>query len=151
MPCHTARSACTRETARTSECKATCSSCEELRSAIRQDTGLQVRLVAHLSPCTDLHPSCGTWVRQDKCSREPRLMLELCQVRAWQLDSHMWLCCACHVSHAAAVLWTPGGEGGCRLSLSLQPHSDSAQQQPLKCTADDAVAAAICIWLLASC
>ncbi|KAF8059205.1 XYL1 [Scenedesmus sp. PABB004] len=70
---------CSKVSEKYGECKATCNTCDHLRASIQAETGLQVRVVQQLSACADLHPSCAAWVKEDKCSREAKSMLELCQ------------------------------------------------------------------------
>jgi hypothetical protein len=71
---------CSKVSVKYQECKATCNTCDELRSTIQADTKLQVRVVQQLSACIDLLPSCAAWVKESRCTREPKSMLELCQV-----------------------------------------------------------------------
>ncbi|WIA18309.1 hypothetical protein OEZ85_009774 [Tetradesmus obliquus] len=70
---------CSKVSVKYQECKATCNTCDELRSTIQADTKLQVRVVQQLSACIDLLPSCAAWVKESRCTREPKSMLELCQ------------------------------------------------------------------------
>lgn len=71
---------CSKVSVKYQDCKATCNSCEVLRVSVQSDTGLQIRIVQELSACQDLHPACAEWQKAGKCSREPKAMLELCQV-----------------------------------------------------------------------
>lgn len=71
---------CSKVSVKYQDCKATCNSCEVLRASVQSDTGLQIRIVQELSACQDLHPACAEWQKAGKCSREPKTMLELCQV-----------------------------------------------------------------------
>jgi hypothetical protein len=72
---------CSKVSVKYQECKSTCNTCDELRSTIQADTKLQVRVVQQLSACIDLLPSCAAWVKESRCTREPKSMLELCQAR----------------------------------------------------------------------
>jgi hypothetical protein len=71
---------CSKVSHKYQDCKASCNSCETLRQSIQSDTGLQVRVVLELTACQDLHPSCAGWSKGGRCSKEPKAMLELCQV-----------------------------------------------------------------------
>lgn len=71
---------CSKVSYKYQDCKASCNSCETLRQSIQSDTGLQVRVVLELTACQDLHPSCAGWSKGGRCSKEPKAMLELCQV-----------------------------------------------------------------------
>eukprot|EP00878_Enallax_costatus_P008420 GHUV01008801.1.p1 GENE.GHUV01008801.1~~GHUV01008801.1.p1 ORF type:complete len:575 (+),score=160.71 GHUV01008801.1:1377-3101(+) len=73
------KQSCSKESVRYHACKSSCDACDQLKALIQADTGLQVRVVQQLSRCVDLHPSCDAWVKADKCSRESKSMLELCQ------------------------------------------------------------------------
>lgn len=94
---------CSQVSAKYQECKATCNGCEHLRAAIQADTGLQVRVVQQLGACQDLHTSCSAWQAAGKCEKEPKAMLELCQVGGWcETLSRAQLCSSLGRPNAAA-------------------------------------------------
>jgi hypothetical protein len=83
-----------------------------------------VRIVQELPACQDLHPSCAAWQTGGKCNREPKAMLELCQV--WSGHIRMQLHIDSLRCHLGLSVVGPIRLERCRESLGVHRLQDMA-------------------------